>query len=72
MKAVHVELPYEGRHIGMLEVLSENSQPSIVECDPGHTYESTLEKSWVGDMTKLSLLLDHDMRLEMLLSSSIL
>ena len=36
------------------------------------TYASTFEKSADGDMTKLSLLLDHDIRWEMLGSSSIL
>ena len=38
----------------------------------GKTDESTLEKSADGDMTKLSLLFDHDIRLEILGSSSIL
>lgn len=36
------------------------------------TYERTLEKSFDGDMTKLSSELDHDMRCDMLGSSSIL
>ena len=36
------------------------------------SYERTLEKSAEGDMTKLSLLLDHDIRFEMLGSSSML
>lgn len=36
------------------------------------TYERTLEKSLDGDMTKLSSELDHDMRCDMLGSSSIL
>lgn len=36
------------------------------------TYDSTLEKSGDGDMTKLSAVEDHDMRWPMLGSSSIL
>ena len=38
----------------------------------GETDESTLENSADGDMTKLSLLFDHDIRLEIVESSNIL
>lgn len=38
----------------------------------GSTHESTLEKSAEGDMTKLSPLSAHEMRCDILLSSSML
>ena len=40
--------------------------------DPDQTYERTFEKSWQGDMTKLSFELDHEMRCLIDSSSSIL
>lgn len=57
----------------MFEVLPVNCEQLIggrLACDATHA--STLEKSAVGDMTKLSALADHEIRCWMLGSSSML
>jgi len=45
----------------MLEVLSEVREPGPYGLNSG-AYERTLEKSFEGDMIKLSAEFDHDMR----------
>lgn len=69
MKPVHVELAHEGRNVGVLKILAigrlatphrvgrVNAILGFMETDA-----RTLENSEVGDMTKLSLLLDQDIK----------
>lgn len=52
-----------------LEQVSWNCQGEVA---PVESYDSTLEKSAVGDMTKLSALADQDIRCWMVVSSSML
>lgn len=56
----------------MLEILSPPCQILRYPFIADNTHESTFEKSAVGDMTKLSLLGDQDIKFPMLGSSSIL
>ncbi len=72
VKAVHVELSNEGGNIGVFEVLPATYQPCSIPllCELAH--ERTLAKSALGDIMKLSLLLDQDIRFCMVGSSSIL
>jgi hypothetical protein len=57
-------------------VLEIRSAASVRYIKEGHsfrcTYDKTLENSLDGDMTKLSFVLDHEMRCWMLWSSSML
>jgi hypothetical protein len=62
VEAVHVELAHERRDIGMLEVLSMRRVSDIVGVISRVTYARTFENSVLGDMTKLSLLVDHEIR----------
>lgn len=78
MKTVHIELSYKGRDVGMLKILtvmtiSDSSGARMREREiMGITHERTFENSDVGDMTKLSFVLDHDIKCWMLGSSNIL
>lgn len=72
VESVHIQLPNEGGHVCVLEVLSVRSQPLPDRYVRSQTHESTFENSAEGDMTKLSLLFDQEIRLDMLLSSSML
>ena len=56
----------------MFEVLSAKFSFSFLVVADNRAYERTFAKSAVGDMTKLSLLLDHDIRFCILESSNIL
>jgi hypothetical protein len=67
MKPVHIELSNERRDISVLEILTNeaniSNQATICEAlSRGETDARTFENSDVGDMTKLSLVLDHDIR----------
>lgn len=63
METVHVQLPNEGGDIGVLEILTiEGSQRTCKIARKSGTDAKTFENSEVGDMTKLSLVLDHEMR----------
>ena len=71
MKSVHIQLSNEGRYVRMFEVLPRNPKPMFGRlrlC----TNAKTLEKSADGDITKVSLLLDQDIRCCMFGSSSML
>lgn len=67
MEAIHVQLSYERRDVGVFEVL-----PNIVSKHVSSTcctwnkvrwtHAKTLENSVDGDMTKLSLELDHEIK----------
>lgn len=79
MKPVHVELAHEGRNVGVLEILAIGrlATPHLVGKANAivggmETDARTLENSEVGDMTKLSLLLDQDIKCWIPESSSIL
>lgn len=63
MKAIHVQLANEGGDISVLEVRSARPV-SYIKSGPSsrRTYDKTLEKSLEGDMTKLSLVLDQEIR----------
>lgn len=67
MKTIHIELSNERRDISVLEILTKevdiSNQATICEAlSKGGTDARTFENSDVGDMTKLSLVLDHDIR----------
>lgn len=63
METVHIQLPDEGGDIGVLEILTtEGSQRTCKSERKSGTNAKTFENSEVGDMTKLSLVLDHEMR----------
>jgi hypothetical protein len=69
VKPVHVELAHEGRNVGVLEILAIGrlATPHLVGkvnaiMGGMETDARTLENSEVGDMTKLSLLLDQDIK----------
>lgn len=63
METVHIQLPNEGGDIGVLEILTiEGSQRTCKSERKSGTDDKTLENSEVGDMTKLSLVLDHEIR----------
>lgn len=73
VKAIHVQLAHERGNVGVLEVRPASPVSYIKSGQSSRcTYDRTLEKSLEGDMTKLSLLLDHEMRCWMLWSSSML
>ena len=88
MEAVHVQLPYEGRDVGVFEVLAgharywlatELQQPKVTAErgsrpaeGKGGTYASTFENSCEGCMTKLSAEGVHEIRCCIDLSSSML
>lgn len=86
MKAIHIQLADERGDVGVLEVRSViKVSDSLRRCTCGHvlhriclslfikyTYDSTFEKSAVGDMTKLSEVGVHDIKCWMLESSSML
>ena len=59
MKSIHVQLTDERRYVRMFEVLPARHQWGFARGSKA-AYESTLAKSAVGDITKLSLLLDHE------------
>lgn len=73
MKAVHVQLSNKRRDVGVLEIRPTGCV-SIAQHENGWggTYDRTFENSLEGDMTKLSFVLDHEMRCWMLWSSSML
>jgi hypothetical protein len=74
VKSIHVQLSDEGGDIGVLEVRAARVSESLIGrgSRADSTHAKTLENSDVGDMTKLSLVPDHEMRCWMLGSSSIL
>jgi hypothetical protein len=72
MKAVHVQLSYEGRYVCVFEILPGPCQRLSTELSFLLAYARTLENSGEGDMTKLSLEADQEIRLCMLRSSSML
>ena len=73
MKTIHIQLPDKRRDIGVFKVLPAIRlvHLSLVRSQ-GWTYASTLENSLEGDITKLSLEFDQDIRCCILGSSSIL
>lgn len=75
VKSVHIKLSDERRDIGVFEVLagiSISSRISLEFLTGGNTNERTFENSDVGDMTKLSLVLDQEIRCWIPGSSNIL
>jgi hypothetical protein len=72
MKTIHIKLPDKRRNISMFEVLSNQCQHPRAILNHWSAYARTLENSGDGDMTKLSFELDHEMRLCMERSSSML
>lgn len=73
VEPIHIQLPHKRRNIGMLEVLTvENKQMISMSMSWHKTYARTFEKSAEGDMTKLSLDGDHDIKCRIVWSSSIL
>jgi hypothetical protein len=74
VKTIHVQLSDERRNIRVLEVraLSMSVTKDHPAIETIETYAKTLENSGVGDMTKLSLVLDQQIRCLMLPSSSML
>jgi hypothetical protein len=77
MKTVHIELSDERRDISVFKVLTGEANISTTLQDAKRfqgqgTDARTLENSDVGDMTKLSLVPDHEIRCWILGSSSIL
>ena len=61
MKSVHIQLSYKRRNIGMLEILTKQISRRLQEWHV-QTYARTFENSFVGDITKLSLELDQDIK----------
>ena len=74
VESIHVELSYKRRDISVFEVLAAARHMSAGShlCRQAETNARTLENSDVGDMTKLSFVLDHEIKCTMLGSSSIL
>lgn len=76
MEPIHIQLPHERGNVGVLEILAGVMISDCLETseaqDRRRTNARTLENSEVGDMTKLSLVLDQDIRCWMLWSSSML
>jgi hypothetical protein len=71
VKSVHVQLSNEGRNVGVLEIRPAGAL-SIARPDTSQggigtgTYDRTFENSLEGDMTKLSLVLDQEIKCWML------
>lgn len=74
MKAVHIQLSDKRRDICMFKILAAWRFSIGTSCRRWfcYTYARTLEKSFEGDMRKLSWDGDHEIRCWMLGSSSIL
>lgn len=75
VETVHVQLSDKRRDVRVLEVLPGKSSAerlNLTTPRSSTTYARTLEKSVEGDMTKLSLLFDHDIRFCIAGSSNIL
>lgn len=66
VKPIHVQLSHEGGDISMLEVLSTKVSVFLIWYGCDHTHARTFENSDDGDMTKLSLVLDHEIKCWML------
>jgi hypothetical protein len=69
VKPVHVQLSNKGRNVGVLEIRPAGAlsiaRPDTSQGGTG-TYDRTFENSLEGDMTKLSLVLDQEIRCWML------
>lgn len=62
VEPVHVQLPYEGGNVGMLEIRSIRRLVQAINMVINRTYDKTFENSVDGDITKLSLVFDHDIK----------
>lgn len=66
MKPVHVQLADKGRNVGMFEIRPSRGLAGARSYYTSIAYAKTFENSVEGDMTKLSLDWDQEMRCCML------